>query len=115
MIETSYVLKKSIMEGYSDYLIFERKVPSKAKSYIALVRKFQNYVGKPYVDILRNDILSYIFYMIEIEGLSRDYINKNLLAIKVFYEYLWKKGYIAKNPSEGISMKSLTGRAKNKY
>lgn len=107
MLEPSYIVKTGIMEGYSNYLIYYKKIPSKAKSYVNLVRKFQNYVGKPYIDIEKNDIFSYLFYLVEKEQLTDRSIDRHLKAIKEFFEYLGNRGVIVKTPSDGVSIKYL--------
>lgn len=108
MLEPRYIVKSGVMEGYTQYLILNNKMSqSKARIHVNLVRKFQNYVGKPYVDIEKRDILSYLFYLGEREHLTHRSIDRYLSAIKKFYEYLWNRGDVAKLPSEGVSIKKL--------
>lgn len=73
--------------------------------YINLVRKFHNYIGKPYVDIKQSDIRCYLDFLVEMEHLSDRSIYLHLAAIKKFYEYLSKRGEINNVPSEGVAMK----------
>ncbi len=94
------------MERFSQYLINTAKMPqSKAKMYVNLVRRFQNHVGKPHVDVKQWDIISYLSFLKKQELLKDRSIYLHLVAIKKFYNYLWSKGDILKIPSEGVKLK----------
>lgn len=94
------------MERFSKYLIDTINVPqSKAKMYVNLIRRFQNHVGKPHVDIKQWDIVNYLSFLKKQELLKDRSIYLHLVAIKKFYNYLWSMGDILKIPSEGVKIK----------
>lgn len=108
MLETSFLAKSSIMEGYSLYLIECKNMPeSKADMYINLVRKFHNYIGKSYIDVEEGDIRSYICCLGKKEHFKDRSLYIHLAAIKKFYEYLKRRGDMSKSPSDRIRMKDL--------
>lgn len=89
----------SLMEGYFNYLMrCPKMTKQKTLMIINLVRKFQNYVGKSYIDVTPDDIRGYLSFLMEHEHLKNGSLPRHLAAIRRFYDYLTIKGEIAKNP-----------------
>ncbi len=108
LIELECLRKKSIMEEFSQYLMNCYKMsPAKVKFCINMVRKFHNYVGKPYAYIKQDDIRNYLFALREHERLKDSSIDIHLVAIKKFYQYLLSRGEVSEIPLEGLKISDL--------
>lgn len=107
-LESDFLAKSCIMEGYGQYLIEKKRMPkNKAEIYINLVRKFHNYVGKSYIDVQEGDIRNYLCCLGHKENFKDRSLYIHLAAIKKFYEYLLSRGDVIKSPGVQISMKDL--------
>ena len=99
-------LDKPIMEGYTQYLIENKKTPPyKAKMYIDLIRRFHNHVGRSYADITKRDVLDYLFHLGEKEKFKDRSLYIHLTAIRKFYEFLTGRGEVVKLPTDGLTVK----------
>jgi site-specific recombinase XerD len=65
---------------------------------INIIRRFHNYIGKPYVDIKLDEIKGYLNFLSRSEQYTYKSIIRHLTAIKMFYDYLELRGEISKNP-----------------
>ncbi len=111
MLENNFLDESCQMEGYIRYLIENKGISqSSGRTYVNNVRRFHNFVGKSYVDIKPSDIKRYLLFLQNEELLKKTTLYIHFTAIKKFYEYLLDRGEIAKNPSDGISIKY-----RNKY
>lgn len=105
----NYLETSCIMEGYVHYLFYNSR---KANNYtiqanINIVRKFHNYIGKPYVDIKLNEIKGYFKFLIHSEQLSCNSVIRDFGIIKKFYEYLELRDEISENPISGFSFREF--------
>lgn len=96
----------SLMDGFNIYLESQKKNISKIGSYVNIVRKFHNYIGKSYIDVNRNDIENYLDFLIEFERLKQFTLYRHLTGLRLFYKYLAARGDLVKNPCDGIRIKS---------
>lgn len=96
----------SLMEGFWRHLRLNRKMKLiTAQAYINIVRKFHNYVGKPFTDVNREDVQSYLTYLVEFEHLKYDSLTRHLAAIRQFFRYILARGEAARNPCDGLHIK----------
>jgi site-specific recombinase XerD len=106
------------MDGFSQFLVMCNKVSeSRVNMYVNLVRKFHNYVGKPYVDIKESDVRKYLSSLKKQQQLKRRSVYLHFEAIKMFYQYLLRRGEIVKVPLEGIKVtywKSISTKSDKK-
>lgn len=106
IVESSYVVTPCLMEGYRHYLIYTRKMTQlKVQMCVNIVRKFHNYIGKPYVDVSQDDIQGYLDFLGEFELLKYETLSRHLAGIKKFYQYLSYRGEVFKNPCDGVAIK----------
>lgn len=95
-----------VMDGFWKFLIRNNKITVfTAQMYVNIVRKFHNYVGKPYVDINKEDIQDYLTYLTEVEHLKFDSLSRHRAAIRQFFRYILSRGEADWNPCEGIRIK----------
>lgn len=94
----------SLMEGFNEYMLDKNISQSRARMIINFVRKFNNYTGKTYRDIDKNDIIVYLSDLMDNENLQESSAYRHLVAIKKFFEFLKNKGIISKNPCTGINI-----------
>ena len=99
-------VEKPIMEGFSWFLTEAQKTPPhRAKTYVDLVRRFHNHVGRSYYDITKRDIQGYMFHLGENEHFKDRSLYIHLTAIRKFYEFLNTRGDVTKIPTEGLTVK----------
>ncbi len=118
VLEVESLGKRCIMDGFSQFLVMCNKVSeSRVNMYVNLVRKFHNYVGKPYVDIKESDVRKYLSSLKKQQQLKRRSVYLHFEAIKMFYQYLLRRGEIVKVPLEGIKVtywKSISTKSDKK-
>lgn len=95
----------SIMEGFRSYLKFSNNSLSNIRITINIVRKFHNYIGKPYVDISHDDVQEYLTYLFKFENKKYHTMSKHVTAIRKFYKYLIIRGEVIACPCDGLSIK----------
>ncbi|NBO24427.1 MAG: tyrosine recombinase [Chlamydiae bacterium] len=80
-------LARATIESYeSDLTDFSKKVALETVSFQCIVKYFQ---------------------ALKQEGLKESSINRKIVAIKVFYKFLKREGYIQANPTYGLELKKI--------
>ena len=91
-----------LLKGFRQYLLSERNLSKNtADSYQRDLQSFFDFLDKPVADVESVDVSDYIIERRE-HGLTVESTNRHLAAIRTFYKYMMKKGYVQLNPSENI-------------
>ena len=103
----------TLIEQFLDYLTVERGLAKNTiESYRRDLLKYQEYLkrkGAVVEKIARSDIQNFLLY-IKDKGLSSSSIARNLVAIKVFYRFLVREGFIKDDPASVLDSPKLWKR-----
>lgn len=105
----------NFLNQYKKFLI-ARKSEGTAKSYIAELEKFYDYIDKYNVkDIDSMDIESYINHVIIDEGNQPTTSNRKLYTIRSYFNYLLKRKKVTENPAREIESANVEKNKKPVY
>ena len=94
-------IEKEIYD-YMNYLIIERQLSSNTiDAYKRDLYSFFNYVNKKYNNISKEDIINYIKYLNS--ELNPKSVNRHIVTLKNFFNFLEKNSMIKINPCEDIT------------
>jgi len=103
----------TLVEQFLDYLTVERGLAKNTiESYRRDLLKYQEYLkrkGAVVEKIARSDIQNFLLY-IKDKGLSSSSIARNLVAVKVFYRFLVREGFIKDDPASVLDSPKLWKR-----
>lgn len=93
MQEIRLFLDRKKLEGRSDGTI---------KQYELHLSKMLKYINKPVIDITEYDLFSYLMMYKNSRNVSNVYLDIIRRTFSSFFGWLCRKGYIQKNPAEGL-------------
>ena len=94
------------IDDFLIYLASERGLArATIESYEADLTDFSKAVSKQTLDL--NAIVDY-FQELKNKGLKETSINRKIVALKVFFKFLKREGYIDKNPTYGLELKKTS-------
>lgn len=64
------------------------------KSYIGHIRRFLEHIDKKENDLNKNDIETYMYYLLNNCDCSHSYVNQSISSLKFLYKYVLKKGNV---------------------
>lgn len=104
-------MTKELMKSFHNYLAYEKQYSFRTiKSYLKDIDDFFIFLGKEKVleisDLAKkidaSEIRGYIEYLMK-RGLMKRSIARKLAALRTFYRFMFKMGYIDNNPANSVS------------
>jgi len=99
-----------LLKDFLSYLSLERALSSNTvKAYENDINKFFNYLNErkiKFADIGR-DIISDFLWELREEGMESSTVARNLVALKVFFRFLLREGYIQDDPTVALDSPRL--------
>ncbi|WOV88045.1 tyrosine-type recombinase/integrase [Sporosarcina oncorhynchi] len=80
-----------------------RMEPGTLKLFKTALRQFQLYSGKPFEEITKSDIRSWLNYLSTEKGYKPSTLNTKLAALINFYRYCIEEDFITQNPTNNIN------------
>lgn len=104
-------MTKELVKSFHNYLAYEKQYSFRTiKSYLKDIDDFFIFLGKEKVleisDLAKkidaSEIRGYIEYLMK-RGLTKRSIARKLAALRTFYRFMFKMGYIDNNPANSVS------------
>ena len=100
-----------LIDQFLDYVLFERGLSENTrKAYGADLMGFSTFLAKDGIDsfgvVTRKDILEYLMAE-KSRGLSVNSVSRRLVAIKVFFAYLQREGFLDRNVTDAMDSPRL--------
>ena len=81
-------LNPTIYSQMKDELILKGYSYKTVKSYLGHIRRFEEYLNKPFSDLSTADIKSYLYYLVHDKETSHSFANQAISAIKFLWVYI---------------------------
>ena len=97
-------------EDFINYLESKDYTAKTIKGYVKYAENFFVKVKKEDIQIVKPDVLKFLEYLKNTKKYSNQYRNQYLLALKHYFDFLYKEGKIAKSPCWFLKMRGITKR-----
>lgn len=85
---------KKVIDEMNKQLSLKGFTSKTKKSYIGHTRRFLEYIDKLESELNKNDIETYMYYLLNNCKCSHSYVNQAISSIKFLYKYVLKKGNV---------------------
>ena len=99
---------KNSLELFKEYMVIERNFsPATILSYSSVVERYLLFLNNKNIDVLKAKNTDILLFFKEKEHLAPRTVNIQINALKCFYHFLHKDGYIIDNPAKDLELAKI--------